>query len=337
MNDPSTAADKPWPSVSFLSPVLNGGNLLTKLFRSIREQDYPGKIEIIMVDGGSTDDSVRIAKEFGAIVVPNPFVLGDPGAVVARSHATGEILVYAAADNGLPRRDWLRLIVQPFLDRPSIMGVYTQIVPAPGDNSFTEYYCRLHVEPFTWFVYGNAANPRNFHSEYRIKHQTDAYVIYDFTPMTHPVVALAQGFAVRRSFERRPGYDNDDILPVIQMMEEGSEIAYVPEAGVFHHHLSSFRHYVAKYRWRINNSLYTNNAGFDNRRRFLTRRRRIRKYLFAAYGATLILPLLDGIWLALRERRWCMLWHAPASTALSWIAVTAYARKLLSWRRTQRV
>ncbi len=234
-----------------------------------------------------------------------------------------------AADTGLPRRDWLRLMVRPFMERPDVMGVYTQIVDAPSDNSFTRYYCRLHVEPFTWFVYGDSANPRRFRRAYKVQHEGEGYTVFDFSPIEHPLIALAQGFGVRRSFVRRDGYQRDDILPVIQMIEDKQALAYVPEAGIFHHHLESIGHFASKYRWRVRNSLYEDNAGFGGRARYMSSWRKLRKYLFEIYGLSAVLPLIDGVILSCRERTPCMMWHAPASIALSWIILAEYARMLI--------
>jgi hypothetical protein len=234
-----------------------------------------------------------------------------------------------AADNGLPRPGWLRLMVKPFMDRDDVMGAFTQIIFSPEDNSFTRYYCRLHVEPFTWFVYGDAANPRNFHRAYPLAAKGDGYEIYDYSAMNHPLVALAQGFGVRKSFARRKGYEDDDILPIIQMIEDGQKIAYVPDAGVYHHHLKDFGEFVRKYRWRVRNSLYTTSAGFESRARFLSGRRKWRKYLFGIYGLTVIPCMVDAIVLSIRERDACMLWHGPASVALSWIIAIEYLAKLV--------
>ena len=227
----------------------------------------------------------------------------------------------------------MKMMVKPFMDRPDVIGAFTQIIHSPEDNSFTRYYCRLHVEPFTWFVYGPASNPRTFGEIYGVLARGDGYVIYEFSPMRHPLVALAQAFGVRKSFSRRPGYEQDDILPIIQMIEDGREIAYVPEAGVYHHHLTGFGQYLRKYRWRIHNSLYTDNAGFNCREKFMSDERRFRKYLFVAYGLSVILPCIDGICLTAREKDACMLWHCPACVGLCWIIVIEYARKLLGSRK----
>ncbi len=306
------------PKVALILPVLNAAEILPRCLETFAEQDYPEeRVEIIVADGGSKDESVSVAKSYGAKVIPNPHVLAEPGNALAMQQTDADIIFVLAADNGLPRKDWIRLMIQPFLEDPNIIGAFTQILPAEGDNSFTEYYCRLHVEPFTWFVYGAASNPRDFHRHYPVRKTTSNSIVFDYTPLTHPLVALAQGFGVRGSFKRRAGFESDDILPIIQMIEDGNGIAYVPKAGVYHHHLENFSHYLKKYTWRIRNSLYTQSSGFDNRLKYMTPYRKFRKYLFVLYGLSGIFPLLDGIFLVIKEKRICMLWHGPASTGLS--------------------
>ena len=51
------------PLISIVVPVMNGGRFIGGAIRSIVEQDYP-EVEIIVVDGRSTDDSARIARSF---------------------------------------------------------------------------------------------------------------------------------------------------------------------------------------------------------------------------------------------------------------------------------
>ena len=52
------------PKISIVTPSLNQGNFLTKSIHSILNQNYPN-LEYIIIDGGSTDFSVRIIKKFG--------------------------------------------------------------------------------------------------------------------------------------------------------------------------------------------------------------------------------------------------------------------------------
>ena len=61
------------PLVSIVMPTFNSARTIEKSLRSISEQEYPqSNIEILLVDGGSTDSTLEIGAQFGAIAVPNP-------------------------------------------------------------------------------------------------------------------------------------------------------------------------------------------------------------------------------------------------------------------------
>ena len=49
-----------FPSVSVVIPSWNQGRFIDRTLLSILKQDYPGSIEIIVSDGGSTDDTVEV-------------------------------------------------------------------------------------------------------------------------------------------------------------------------------------------------------------------------------------------------------------------------------------
>jgi len=54
-----------YPLVSVVIPVYNSGRTLEKTLQSIAKQTYPA-IEIIVADGGSIDNTLSIAKQYGA-------------------------------------------------------------------------------------------------------------------------------------------------------------------------------------------------------------------------------------------------------------------------------
>ena len=52
------------PKISFITLTYDAGNLFNELLNSINKQDYPKNLfEILIIDGGSTDNTLKIAKK----------------------------------------------------------------------------------------------------------------------------------------------------------------------------------------------------------------------------------------------------------------------------------
>jgi len=90
------------PSVAILLPVLNEGESIDACLQSLSEQDYRGSIEILVADGGSTDDTLdRLGTWSDRLtrlrIFENPDQVQSAGLNLLAEVAHSEILIRADA------------------------------------------------------------------------------------------------------------------------------------------------------------------------------------------------------------------------------------------------
>ncbi len=108
--------------VSVVIPAYNEENYLPACLESIKNQDYAGEYEVIVVDNASTDNTAQIARNWGAKVVyeskRSPACARQRGAEVA----AGRIVAFIDADTRAPAH-WLSTIVWRFLCEPEMVAI----------------------------------------------------------------------------------------------------------------------------------------------------------------------------------------------------------------------
>ncbi len=98
--------NKSFPSFSVIVPVKNEGKLVGRLFEAIQKINYPKeKIEIVVVEDGSSDDTFTICRLFAdkhdnVTVLQRPFSDGKPSALnYALKFVKNDIVAVFDADN----------------------------------------------------------------------------------------------------------------------------------------------------------------------------------------------------------------------------------------------
>lgn len=108
------------PTITVVMISFNDEKILAGCLSSIRQQDYPQHlIRIIMVDGGSTDDTVSIAGKYDAEVVSRPDLQNYPNirAGIALTSAQSDLILFFSADNRLQEEDVLSTMTRALVDK----------------------------------------------------------------------------------------------------------------------------------------------------------------------------------------------------------------------------
>lgn len=105
------------PKVSIIIPAYNEEKFLPNCLESIEKLDYPDeKIEVIVIDNGSTDATREIAERHGAILLENSTMNVSGLRNLGVQEAAGEILAFVDADCSVSV-GWLKAAMKYFDDQ----------------------------------------------------------------------------------------------------------------------------------------------------------------------------------------------------------------------------
>ena len=131
--------------VSFVIPTFNCAEDLELCLESIMNQDYPS-IEVLVVDEGSADQTLEVAKKYDAKVLFCKGTLGKRRQIGV-DKSSGEIIALFDSDVVIPHEQWLRRAVERFSENELISTVWPINRPVHTNSMFTKLYF-----DFAWFV-----------------------------------------------------------------------------------------------------------------------------------------------------------------------------------------
>ena len=150
------------PTISVIIPTLNEEK---ELPQTLAQLDRYKKLEVIVVDGGSEDSTVEIAKNHGRQVLSSPKGRGvqlNYGAKVS----SGEILLFLHGDTRLPDK-FDSLIHKTIKKKNCAAGAFSLRIDSPRKSLAMIAYCANLRSKYLQMPYGDQAifTSRNIYSK----------------------------------------------------------------------------------------------------------------------------------------------------------------------------
>lgn len=246
------------PFISIIIPVYNASCLLEKCLKSLKNQEYPKeKLEILVIDDNSTDDSVDISKRYGARVFKNGQHNIERGKSIGLEHARYDFVLLLDADNIMVFKDTIRSLVEPLL-KYNVVGSYPVYFDYNGYMSMADRYCALFGinDPMSFYT---GRRDRLMLTEKKwtlggnIKEDNDRYCIVDFGGQGDVPTLGSIGFLARKAVLMQTPwkpyfYHIDSCYDLIQ---QGCSKFAMVKISIRHFHSSSTKELLGKLKRNI--------------------------------------------------------------------------------------
>jgi glycosyltransferase involved in cell wall biosynthesis len=134
-------------SVSIIIPTFNGGEIFKKCLDSITHQIFDGTVKLLIIDSGSTDDTVQLSENAGAEVlqIDNANFHHSRTRNYALKYTDTDFVVYTVQD-AIPLTDkWLSNLLDS-IKEDNVAGVTCKQVPHADADAYARFEVDYHNE-----------------------------------------------------------------------------------------------------------------------------------------------------------------------------------------------
>lgn len=314
-----------YPLVSIIIATRNSEKTLPNIFESIKKQSYPKtKMEVLIVDGRSNDQTQLIVKKYGYKFIDNPKLDFVSAKYLGYMKAKGKFAMYLDSDEELENPDSIIIKVSAFQSNKEIKGVTSTGYKNPNNLHPISHYLNEFGDPFSYFIYRSTMNFKFFLESYKNKYQifyeAKDFVVFDFSDAKPlPLLEFVEmgGMIDLSYFKKRfPQIKKNPALIahfLYLLSTKKALIAITKNDPIIHYSVKSLGNYLSKIAWRVRNNIYNKGtlafAGFEGREQFQPMSYRLKRYLFIPYSISLIFPLIDSVFLSFTRKDMIFLIH----------------------------
>ncbi len=338
-----------YPIISIVTPTYNSAKTIQKYLLAIKKQTYPNNnIEILIVDGGSTDDTLKIATKYKCRIIHNSKTDIMEAERLGFISARGKYLIGLAPDEVLENPDSLMLKYETLKSNKNIKAVLLSGYKTPSNFHKINNYINEFGDPFSYFMYRDSKGYgyliKDFNKKYKIVKRNRNYTVYNLSDY-HPIPLIelwAGGCMIDLQYTKKHFPEikrNPSLIPLIYylLIKKGGLIGVTHKDPTVHYSSASIIKYLKKIRSRVEFNVYLTpmgKGGYTGREIFELPFIRLKKYLFILYSFTIILPMVDSIYLAVSRKKYIYLIHSLLCIYTSFLIVYFFTMKSLKVKHT---
>lgn len=250
------------PLISIIIPTFNEEKFIGRCLESICVQDVKDKIEVLIIDDDSTDETLEIAKSFSkklnVKIIRNGTKDPERGKKIGLVRARGKFFMYLDADMTYASKNWFSASLKPLNENKKIIGCLASFGVNPKHNAITR--C------ISYDVFQRDPIFRAFTPDIKksiIESKKD-YFVCKFTEENIPCQSLClYRTKILKSIFKEDYHLMDNDVPII-LVEKGYNLfAFCPKVRIYHFLLNNLEELFKK---RMRGALRTYMANFPKRR-----------------------------------------------------------------------
>lgn len=319
------------PKISIIMPTYNAERVIGEALKSIREQSYPqDKIEILVIDGGSKDETLAIAERYHAKIINNPERLPEAAKEIGLQQCTGKYALYMDSDEFFINKDSLMKRIQVFNSDKRIKVITSTGKISKKNASSMTKYSNYVSDPFSFFVYKLNGNDRlkelkrKYHYEEFEEYVKFIYSNNDVLPLFDAAMNMFDVEYIKLLYSRSHEKKNFAANIFEFSVKESGCSAMLKDDYVIHDPNENMRSFLSKMKWRVYNNVF---VPVDEGIGFAARGKRYkklnnRKIFYVIYSCLIFPVLLHSLYLMASKKNICMLWHVVVNEyVMLWIGI----------------
>jgi glycosyltransferase involved in cell wall biosynthesis len=332
-------------NISIIIATYNSEKTLSQALNSIKKQTYPqSNIEVLVIDGGSSDRTLKIAKKFHCRIIPNPLKQPVPAKHLGILAAKGRYVMFLDSDEVIENPDCLVNRLNIFSSYPKVKTVIGTGYKNPPHYPFINAYINEFGDPFSFFIYRLSKDARFYlqtmKQKYPIVVDNSKYTIFNLNdvkvlPITE-LIAMATMVDLQYLKKTFPEIKKNLSLTAhlfYLINKKKGYIAITKNDAVFHYSSEGLNNYLGKISSRVKNNIHhvssLGESAYTGREKFQPEYIQYKRYFFIPYALLLIPSLIDALWLSLTRRNFSYLIHVFLCFYTAIIIIIQYSLKLL--------